>query len=832
MSSEPEPGQQPNFVARDGKRRTKPPPPPPRRKKLPGVTSRRSSGSKSDGAEDTTAEANPDFSALLEELRCTQSLSSLVNAPTDIEIAPEGGGSEAASGTQSIGGNLLAVLGASGKSVAAGQAGQASLYSAPTPAAYATASGTLSAESSQMIRPLLDLPPSEALAMLPPLEPTEGVSFDQYLSTLAPGFTGTTTKKEEGDNDSPGLKRRSPSSSSSSSGGVHLKGVPDVYFHEDYDIAQSSVFAGRSLRSLMTKQDELNSQLAQQLDTVEVHLASKLSNFDELLGSLRDLGSIQADIVQARSTVGTCRGSVKELQSGCLQPDFQLARCLRRRARLNKICRLLMGMRTVEEVYTNLSGVIQNGEFLDALDLIEKVRRLLQDELGGIAAVRSIRKSLDDNIKVIDKNIESEFIDVCSAGVVVVLDSSKITIPEARQNLADRLSREKVLEAMSRRHLLSSTIQTDLRDTLLTRARRLVKKIAQLSSARLIQESRAAVNGVSSSEDARGGGGTTTDGAGDLKPATSRRSTTGRLERALGQLNSEQLLTLWSELMGAAVEVARGLQWLDQQLTQYYTPDDDNVAASKDRDGIDLRGQVQRVAAAVMQAVLVRCGQVLQLRQNRNSLMSPEDLGKMISITNTALSEKVAPCFDSWTNRTTDGQKSADVTGVPGGANLSAIVLQQAKLAVEEIHQANVAQANLLLEREKWERTDVPAHFESRVLSKFLPEGHEVEDGSSSGEDQKQQGKDSTGRGRRYLVLPEDQGSFLVVPAGLGILELIAVYLDVARALPQLATDAAVRLTSMLRLANGQIEKLLLEGQAVSSGSRKTVTATNLALTY
>ncbi|KAF4725760.1 Vacuolar protein sorting-associated protein 54, partial [Perkinsus olseni] len=212
--------------------------------------------------------------------------------------------------------------------------------------------------------------------------------------------------------------------------------------------------------------------------------------------------------------------------------------------------------------------------------------------------------------------------------------------------------------------------------------------------------------------------------------------------------------------------------------------------------------------------------------------MSPEDLGKMISITNTALSEKVAPCFDSWTNRTTDGQKSADVTGVPGGANLSAIVLQQAKLAVEEIHQANVAQANLLLEREKWERTDVPAHFESRVLSKFLPEGHEVEDGSSSGEDQKQQGKDSTGRGRRYLVLPEDQGSFLVVPAGLGILELIAVYLDVARALPQLATDAAVRLTSMLRLANGQIEKLLLEGQAVSSGSRKTVTATNLALTY
>ncbi|KAF4661589.1 Vacuolar protein sorting-associated protein 54 [Perkinsus olseni] len=207
--------------------------------------------------------------------------------------------------------------------------------------------------------------------------------------------------------------------------------------------------------------------------------------------------------------------------------------------------------------------------------------------------------------------------------------------------------------------------------------------------------------------------------------------------------------------------------------------------------------------------------------------MSPEDLGKMISITSTALFEKIAPCFASWSSRTTDGQKSTEVTSVPGGANLSAIVLQQAKLAVEEIHQANVAQANLLLEREKWERTDVPAHFESRVLSKFLPDGHELEDGSTSGEDQQQQGK-----GRRYLVLPEDQGSFLVVPAGLGILELMAVYLDVARALPQLATDAAVRLTSMLRLANGQIEKLLLEGQAVSSGSRKTVTATNLALTY
>ncbi|KAF4759223.1 hypothetical protein FOZ63_021507, partial [Perkinsus olseni] len=84
-------------------------------------------------------------------------------------------------------------------------------------------------------------------------------------------------------------------------------------------------------------------------------------------------------------------------------------------------------------------------------------------------------------------------------------------------------------------------------------------------------------------------------------PATSRRSTTGRLERALGQLNSEQLLTLWSELMGAAVEVARGLQWLDQQLTQYYTPDDDDnsiVASSGKKGGADPRGQ--RAAASVM----------------------------------------------------------------------------------------------------------------------------------------------------------------------------------------------------------------------------------------
>ncbi|EER16328.1 hypothetical protein Pmar_PMAR029459 [Perkinsus marinus ATCC 50983] len=146
-------------------------------------------------------------------------------------------------------------------------------------------------------------------------------------------------------------------------------------------------------------------------------------------------------------------------------------------------------MRTVEEVYTNLNGVIQNGEFMDALDLVEKVRRLLQDDLGGVAAVRGIRKSLDDNIKVIDQNIESEFIDVCSAGVIVVLDSSKSTVSEARDNLAARLKRERVLEVMNRRHLFSLTIQTDLRDNLLTRSRRLIKKIAQLSSARLIQES-------------------------------------------------------------------------------------------------------------------------------------------------------------------------------------------------------------------------------------------------------------------------------------------------------------------------------------------------------
>ncbi|EER08759.1 hypothetical protein Pmar_PMAR028985, partial [Perkinsus marinus ATCC 50983] len=51
---------------------------------------------------------------------------------------------------------------------------------------------------------------------------------------------------------------------------------------------------------------------------------------------------------------------------------------------------------------------------------------------------------------VIDQNIESEFIDVCSAGVIVVLDSSKSTVSEARDNLAARLKRERVLEVMNR----------------------------------------------------------------------------------------------------------------------------------------------------------------------------------------------------------------------------------------------------------------------------------------------------------------------------------------------------------------------------------------------
>ncbi|KAF4665420.1 Vacuolar protein sorting-associated protein 54 [Perkinsus chesapeaki] len=226
-----------------------------------------------------------------------------------------------------------------------------------------------------------------------------------------------------------------------------------------------------------------------------------------------------------------------------------------------------------------------------------------------------------------------------------------------------------------------------------------------------------------------------------------------------------------------------------------------------------------------------QCGQVLQLRQNKNSLMSPEDLSKLIAITSRTLTEKISPCFEAWKGgQSGEAQKSAgEMTGVPGGSNLSAIVLQQAKLAVEEIHQANVAQANLLLEREKWERCDVPQNFDNRVLSKLMPSNSDIHSDIVSDESQS---KETATRGRRYLALPEDRGSFLVVPAGLGILELVAVYLDVARALPQLVTDVAVRLTSMLRLANSQIEKLLLEGQAVSSGSRKTVTATNLALTY
>jgi len=152
------------------------------------------------------------------------------------------------------------------------------------------------------------------------------------------------------------------------------------------------------------------------------------------------------------------------------------------------------------------------------------------------------------------------------------------------------------------------------------------------------------------------------------------------------------------------------------------------------------------------------------------------------------------------------------------GLGLQAVLGAQTKPVVQAFHQRSLAEAQASLERERWERADVPS-AQRQHLARVL------------GRERWPEGQDDAAEGQepeRFLRL---QGAkYLAVPAVLVLMPLLAAYLELAQEWPCCSLEVSWCVVQLLRHFNQQAHKLVLGGQAVHTQILKKINATHLAL--
>jgi len=158
-----------------------------------------------------------------------------------------------------------------------------------------------------------------------------------------------------------------------------------------------------------------------------------------------------------------------------------------------------------------------------------------------------------------------------------------------------------------------------------------------------------------------------------------------------------------------------------------------------------------------------------------------------------------------------DAPASIDV-----GGGLRAVLYTQTKHVVEEFHSIRLTQVQQVLEQERWERAAVPQEYRE-LLQQLVNQEHKPEPSGAQMQAEE-----------RHLDV--DGLRFLVVPAVLTLIQVLAEYVKLCQDLEAFGAEIVQRMVHLVRLFNQLTHQLVLGGQAVQKYNLKKITAANLAL--
>ena len=556
--------------------------------------------------------------------------------------------------------------------------------------------------------------------------------------------------------------------------------IPQVFFNTDYKqsgFEQHQIFT-QPLRISVQSQGKLSGVLSGYQKKIEQHLVKHLSNVDGLLRSLMSVAIIQSDIGVAQDRARNAHDKLAAIKAAEVTKGFRMLLLARRRERIREVLKVLDLCEQVAQAKPSVDSLVRTGDFSAATDLVQATRAILGSELAGVLLLDNIRSFIDEHGRNIDSVIESEFSDLVAGYLFEQLHDDS-------QSVTRMMS---MLTSMSVRDLLVPCLQIKLKEVLPKRLKKEMKGIGA---------SAAYLSGSEKMFD--------------------------YLFQKLTRL--AELLALVDETVGIGLDAPkRQIQRLSS-LRLFETITAAGLAKCSQSVSAKLNDVPSETASVVSSQVgggeSIDPFTVLRIAELRSVRFFVTDwLRKIEDLYNQTFSKNL----EEHISFTSSILKSASQNGFSPDveATISNVALQR----LLQFQPAALAHIDSLLSEEKWDKsTAIPPEIVKTIAtldptpSVLLSAGLTM-DGSDSSPSSS--------------LLPTKQlrinkQAFLIVPAGLPIVQLVNECLSLGLTVPGVAVECLSRISSIVRTINGTCRELVLEGQ-MTVKQKKVINATNLAL--
>ncbi|KNE68768.1 hypothetical protein AMAG_13408 [Allomyces macrogynus ATCC 38327] len=615
-----------------------------------------------------------------------------------------------------------------------------------------------------------------------------------------------------------------------------LDAVPRVFFEDDFNMENPRVFDLVTTGIELGDLDALEFPLSRHLEIIEAHLVREISQRStSFFTALSNLNALHDETVQCLAQIQQLDAQLKTLALVHSKRALETVYMTQRRQNVAKLYETVKAMSAVRQAYPMIQVLLQQGDYVGALDLIAESHQALAGtglrDLRGVKTMGQFKVKLLDLSKTIGQSMEA---DLCDA----LLNHTRV--PHlARNELQHRLA--PLVVGLIRIEGLSRAITT-YQDKLLGEVNQTIRKSYPPDT--LVEPTASPAN----------------------KHQLSRTMKTLTLEEFMAVLQSVcrvcddyiHMVTDLHRVLEACIKLADAQHVAvggDKDMVGARTspapppppplpnspprvdtssscrtsttpsPPTRTTAAASPTDSPPFRQFVaasRQVTHVVADLCHSRCAALLTARGDQSAQLSLKDYTRLYQLASDFIRESEACLQD----HAATGLKSA--------------LQAQSRAFMTHFHMERMKQLGMLIENENWGQSDVLIDFQ--VLADAIVDAHPASPNSAgvatataSSRRKRMLHSDSNGSlqsltaNNKYLFVGDDQ--FPVASVVLMLGKMLSEYLQCLDTIPALAMDVHQKVTELLKLFNKRACDMILGAGAVQSAGLKSITAKHLAIT-
>lgn len=194
---------------------------------------------------------------------------------------------------------------------------------------------------------------------------------------------------------------------------IEEDGVPAVFFSHDFDLSRPELFSQILSPEGIKASTLMQEKLTHYLDNVEMRLSNQVvEKSAQAFESMAHFKQVMSELTGTIPCVVDLQTKVKRLDTIISERPLAVNMLLRRRANLMSLHRRLEMLSDVKQSFTMIQALIDDSNYVTAMEMIKSTKELIQSQLSGVECVKNLMEQMEAIVKHMTTSMEDEFINV------------------------------------------------------------------------------------------------------------------------------------------------------------------------------------------------------------------------------------------------------------------------------------------------------------------------------------------------------------------------------------------------------------------------------------